>query len=118
MKNKDTPFAVKELVFKSALSSAVLYGCESWLCNKHKFAVSAILSAEKQLLAVRNQTCSDLVQVELGYLEIKTMIKVNLIKYLKNVFSRAHFEGSPMQSALHLSLKAGSQAGKYVNELM
>ena len=30
-KNKEAPFPVKELVFQSALSSAVLYGCESWL---------------------------------------------------------------------------------------
>ena len=117
-KNKDAPFAVKELAFKSALSSAVLYGCESWLCNNHKFAVSAILSAEKQLLAVRNQTCSDLVQVELGYPEIKTMIKENQIKFLEKLFSRADFEESPTQSALQLSLQAGSQAGKYVNSLM
>ena len=28
-KNADAPFAVKELVFQSALSSAILYGCES-----------------------------------------------------------------------------------------
>ena len=48
-KNADAPFSVKQLVFESALSSAILYGCESWLCVDLKATVSPIISTQKQL---------------------------------------------------------------------
>ena len=117
-KNKEAPFPVKELVFQSALSSAVLYGCESWLCNDLQYASSVILSAEKQLLSVRNQTCSDLVRAELGYPDLNITVKESQIKFMKKLTSRDDFEGSPAQLALHLAVQVQSQAGNYVNSLL
>ena len=117
-KNADAPFPVKELVYKSALSSAMLYGCESWLCNDLKPAASPILSAQKQLLAVRNQTCSDLVKAELGYAETKDMVKEAQLKFLLKLTSRPDYEGSPAHFAINLARRAETPAGKYVNVLM
>ena len=117
-KNKEAPFPVKELVFKSALSSAVLYGCESWLCQDLQYASSVILSAEKQLLSVRNQTCSDLVRAELGYPDLNITVKESQIKFMRKLTSRNDFEGSPAQLALHLAVHVESQAGKYVSSLL
>ena len=117
-KNADAPFSVKELVLKSALSSAVLYGCESWLCNDLKPTVSPILTAQKQLLSVRNQTCSDLVRAELGYPETKETIKEAQFKFLKKLTARADYEGSPAHFAVNLARQAETSAGKCINSLL
>ena len=116
-KNADAPFPVKELVFKSAINSAVLYGCESWLCNDLKPAITPILSAQKQLLAVRNQTCGDLVQAELGYPGTVVMVKEAQIKFLQKLTSRDGYAGCPAHFAINLATQVGAKAGKYVNTL-
>ena len=117
-KNSEAPFSVKELVFKSALSSSVLYGCESWLCNDITPAVSPILSAQKQLLSVRNQTCSDLIPAELGYSETKIMVKEAQMKFIEKLTSRDNYIGSPANFVLNLVTQAGTQAGKYIDNLL
>ena len=107
-----------ELVFKSALSSSVLYGCESWLCNDITPAVPPILSAQKQLLSVRNQTCSDLIPAELGYSETKIMVKEAQMKFIEKLTSRDNYIGSPANFVLNLVTQAGTQAGKYIDNLL
>ena len=89
-----------------------------WLCNDLQYASSVILSAEKQLLSVRNQTCSDLVRAELGYPDLKVIVKESQIKFMKKLTSRDDYEGSPAQLALHLAVHVESQAGNYVSSLL
>ena len=117
-KNAEAPFAVKELVFKSALSSAILYGCESWLCSDIKSAISPILTAQKQLLSVRNQTCTDLVQAELAYPDTAAIVKESQRKFIDKLTSREGYVGSPAYLALNLAKQAGTGAGKYIDALM
>ena len=117
-KNSEAPFSVKNLVFKSALSSAVLYGCESWLCNDLQAAASSILSAQKQLLSVRSQTCNDLVQAELACPDGKTVIRELQTSFLKKLMARSDFVGSPAHSALRLNRQAGTAASSYIDNLV
>ena len=117
-KNSEAPFSVKKLVLDSALTSAVLYGCESWLCNNLQAAVSPILSAQKQLLAVRSQTCNDLVQIELAQPDGKTVIQETQLSFLRKLTNRSDFVGSPAHLALRLSRRASTAASSYVDKLL
>ena len=117
-KNAEAPFSVKELVFKSALSSAVLYGCESWLCSDIKSATAPILSAQKQLLSVRNQTCTDLVRAELEYPDTTAIVKESQRKFIDKLESRDNYIGSPAHFAVNLASRAGTKAGTYIDTLM
>ena len=117
-KNSEAPFSIKELVFKSALNSAVLYGSESWLCHDIKAAVTPILSAQKQLLAVRNQTCNDLVLIELGYPEVSATVKEAQINLMIKLKARENYLGSPAHFVMNLARQAGTQAAKYIDAIM
>ena len=117
-KNSEAPFSVKKLVLDSALTSAVLYGCESWLCNNLQAAVSPILSAQKQLLAVRSQTCNDLVQIELAQPDGKTVIQETQLSFLRKLTNRSDFVVSPAHLALRLSRRASTAASSYVDKLL
>ena len=117
-KNSDAPFSIKELVLKSALSSALLYGCESWLCNDVRAAVAPILSAQKQLLSVRNQTCNDLVQAELGYPGASAIIKETQSKFMAKLTSRDNYIGSPAHFVINLARQAGTQCAQYIDSLL
>ena len=95
-----------------------MYGCESWLCNNIKAAVSPILSALKQLLSVRNQTCNDLVQVELGYPGTNAVVQEIEMKFLVKLISRENFVGSPAHFVIDLARRAGAQAVDYIDALL
>ena len=60
-KNSDCPYNIKFKVWNSALNAAILYSCETWITNDTKQAETPYLGSLKQLLGVRNTTCSDLV---------------------------------------------------------
>ena len=117
-KNSEAPFSVKKLVFDSALKSAILYGCESWLCNNLKAVVSPIFSAQKQLLSVRGQTCNDLVQAELAYPDGKAFVQEIQISFLRKLMARPDFVGSPAHFALQLCRRAKTAASSYIDKLM
>lgn len=60
-KNADMPFPVKRRVFDAALTSAILYSCETWLSLAALKAASSMYAAcIKILLGVRKTTATDL----------------------------------------------------------
>ena len=95
-----------------------LYGCESWLCNDIKSAISPILSALKQLLSVRNQTCTDLVLAEIEYPDTTAIVKEVQRKFIDKLTSRENFNTSSAFFALNLARQAGAGAGKYIDAVM
>ena len=100
-------------MFKSALNGAVLYGSESWLCNDKKAAVTPILSAQKQLLAVRKQTCNDLVLTELSYPELSATVKEVQINMSKLIACENY-----VGSSAHFVHRLGIQAAKYIDTIV
>jgi len=82
-KNSECPYNVKHKVWKSALNSAVLYSCETWISNDFKILDTPYLTTLKQMLGVRSTTCSDLIYIETGLPDVKSLIIDRQIKYLK-----------------------------------
>ena len=80
-KNRDIPFRVKLKVFKAALMSSVLYGCESWFNGDLKPVEKLYNWAVKQLLGVRMTTCTDICYVELGLPPIKHLVIIKQRKF-------------------------------------
>ena len=117
-KNRDAPFSVKKLVWESALNSAVLYSCESWLCNNLQVVEQPFVLSQKQLLDVRNQTCHDLIQLELACPGVKALIQEAQITFFQKLMSRSDYPGSPAQFAIDLVRHRGCEAGAYINSLL
>lgn len=83
-KNRNAPMTVKMKVLQSCVCSAVLYNCESWgnanITNLEKKYTTTL----KYMLGVRNQTCNEFPYVELGLMQLKTLIKRRQYKFYKN----------------------------------
>ena len=117
-KNRDAPFQVKKEVLESAMKGVILYGCESWLCDNMQPADSAIVSAQKQLLGVRTQTCTDLVRLELSSASAKSLVQKRQRSYFQKLMLKSDFRQSPISKAIDLAQSARSPAGRYMQSLM
>lgn len=117
-KNRDAPFSVKKLAWESGVKSAILYGCERWLCNNLRAAERPFLISQKQLLSVRSQTCHDLVQLELGCPGAKASIQETQISFFRKLMSRADYADSPAQYVIDLIRRNDCESGRYLNTLL
>ena len=117
-KNAEAPFKVKKVVLESALKGSILYGCESWLCEDMQLVNQVTAAAQKQLLGVRTQTCTDLVQLELSSGSAKSQVQDRQTRFLKKVAMRDDFKQSPVCRAIELAQTAGSPAGRYLQSLL
>ena len=116
-KNSDAPFCVKKHVWDSALNSAILYGCESWLVKDLKDVQSVYLATVKALLGVRVQTPTDLVYIELDIPSAQAMIMKRQMTFISKYKERDSYDGSPLQIAVELAKQFKSPMGKYLAEL-
>ena len=80
-KNSDAPFPVKKKVWDSAVNSAIFYSASSWLTKNLKAADKPYMDTVKQLLGVRQTTCSDILYIELNIPNAKTLIIDKQIKF-------------------------------------
>ncbi len=64
-KKCDAPFVVENVVWESALSSAILYSYETWMVKDIRAVQTQYMSSAKDLLGVRTQTPRNLIYVEL-----------------------------------------------------
>ena len=88
MKNSDAPFTVKETVFRSAVTAAFLYSSETWMMSDLRAVERPYMRALKELLGVRETTCNDLVLIEAGVGDAKSVIKQKQIKFLRFLVER------------------------------
>ena len=84
-KNNDCPFIVKKTVWESAFKAAIFYGCETWLTKDLQLIEKPYLKTVKQLLNVRQTTCSDTLLIDLGISNAKSMVKDKQCKFLKTL---------------------------------
>ena len=94
MKNSDAPFTVKETVFRSAVMAAFLYSSETWMTSDLRAVERPYMRALKELLGVRETTCNDLVLIEAGVGDAKSVIKQKQIKFLTKIFGREDYSES------------------------
>ena len=116
-KNADAPYKIKHLVWESAMNSAILYSCESWLTGNLKCIEQPYLQTIKTLLGVRPQTCSELVYAETGEIPVKAKIMARQLSFLKKIQARDDYEGSTLQKAISLAKRHKSPMGNYLVSL-
>ncbi len=117
-KNNDTPFIVKRRVFDAALVSALLYGCESWVCADIKPVVKLYNWAIKELLGVRKTTANLVCYAELGYPSLPDLIMYRQHKFYHNVWSqRRDLTDDPLSFAIKTAITLNTPAGKLVSRM-
>ena len=85
-RNHDAPFFVKRKVFDAAFSSAILYGCESWIDVSLAPVEGMYMTAVRRLLDVRSSTPKLTCLVEAGLPSLQALIKQKQSKFLRKMF--------------------------------
>jgi hypothetical protein len=116
-RNFDSPYQVKHQVWKSALSSAILYSCETWWTTNLRAANSALLISLKELLSVRTTTCTDIVYIESGETDAKTSIIKQQLNFLQRISSRPDFGNTYLGRIIQMCERAKTPMGKYATYL-
>ena len=116
-KNEDAPFKVKWTTWNSAMMSAILYGCESWMTKDMRSTEQPFVQSLKELLGVRTQTCSDLVYLELGIGSAKATVARRQLDFLSKQRKKDGSINSPLFRTITLAQNARCPMGIYLNSL-
>ncbi len=116
-KNCDAPFEVKNVVWESALPSAILYSCETWKVKDITAVQTQYMSFVENVIGVKTQTPSNLIYVELDIHSVQALVRRRQIGFLKKVKNITHFEGSPLQKAIQMAKDSQSPMGQYIKDL-
>ena len=81
--NTNMPFRYKRLVFDAAVTSSLLYSCESWLTESIRPITTQYNQLIRCLLGVRKNTCIDICMIEAGIPPLQHVISKRRSKYLK-----------------------------------
>ena len=84
-RNYDAPFFVKRKVFDAAFSSAILYGCESWIGASLAPMENMYMSAVRRLLDVRKSTPKLTCLLEAGVPSLEAVVNNKRSKFLRRV---------------------------------
>ena len=118
-KNNDVPFIVKRRVFDAALMSALMYGCESWVCADIKPVIKLYNWSIKQLLGVRRTTSNQVCYAEAGYPSLPDFIRQKQHKFFHKMWSeRSTMHDDPLSFAIRVTTQANTHTGKFIKELL
>ena len=85
-RNYDAPFFVKYKVFDAAFSSAILYGCESWIGISLAPVEKMYMAAVRRLLDVRNSTPKLTCLIEAGVPSLEARVKQKQSKFFRDMY--------------------------------
>ena len=114
-KNNDSPYVVKLKVWNSALNTAVLYSCETWLTNDLRNVEASYNNTLKQMLSVRQTTCNDIVFAETGQPDAKSVIIDRQRKFLHNLRARPP---SYVTDVINLAVRTKCPMGRRIEALL
>ena len=119
-RNHDMPFELKKKVFSAALSSAILYGVETWLSPAAiDQAAPMYRSCVRSLLGVRKTTASDLCLVESGLPSLQEKAKAAQKKYILTLIrERNDMTDDPFAHVWRLTREANTPCARYINALV
>ena len=100
-KNRNMPFSLKRKVFTAALSSAMLYSCESWLTDNLSSISKMYMAAVKMLLGVRTTTPNMICLLEIGLPELKSTVLKKQGDFLRKFRQRSSGD-EPLAQILRL----------------
>ena len=89
-RNYDAPFFVKRKVFDAAFSSAILYGCETWLDVSLKPVETMYMSAVRRLLDVRRSTPTLTCLLEAGIPSLTSLVQHKQSKFFRGMYEQRH----------------------------
>ena len=115
-KNSDAPFQVKEKVWNSAMLSAVLYSSETWFTSNLRSVERPYMATLKQLLKVRQSTCNDLVLVELGRGDAKSLIMDKQKCFLHKLTQREDYKNSHIERTISQAIALKTQMGSQIQD--
>lgn len=116
-KNNDVPFIVKRRVFDAALTSALLYGCESWVGGNMKPVIKLYNWAMKQLLGVRKSTPNDVCYAEIGYPSLTDSVKQRQQKFYSKVAAeRVDLVDDPLMFCINIVTRANISVSRIISE--
>ena len=117
-RNNDIPFSVKKKVLDAAVTTSVLYGCESWLNCDIKPVEKQYKWCIKQLLCVRKTTNNDVCMVELGLPSLRALIKAKQIKFFRKMWlERNTMDDDPLIHAVRLVMNYNDQVARYITDI-
>ena len=116
-KNSDAPFKVKDKVRQSALNAAILYGCETWLCDNVRPAETAYMAALKHQLGVRTTTHNQLTCIEAGVSDAKSFIKDRQCNFIRKLQQSSVYEDTLLHSVMEMAKRENSPMAKYIGKL-
>lgn len=117
-RNNDVPFSIKKKVFDAAVTTSVLYGCESWLNCDIKPVEKQYKWCIKQLLGVRKTTNNDVCMVELGLPSLRALIKEKQRKFFHKMWlERNTMDDDPLMHAVRLVLNYNDQVSRYITDI-
>ena len=119
-RNYDAPFFVKQKVFDAAFSSAILYGCETWLDVSLKPVETIYMSAVRRLLDVRRSTPTLTCLLEAGIPSLQALVRHKQSKFLKRVFEQRENpqDTDPLMHTLNFMSQNNPAIYTHINELM
>ena len=118
-KNPTAPYEVKEKVFTAALTSAMLYGVESWLNQAAlEEARPMYTSCIRSLLGVRKTTAGDLCLVEAGQPTLTSYAKNIQKKAIQKLIQeRSDMDDDPFHRVWQLANEARTPGARYIQSL-
>ena len=119
-RNYDAPFFVKRKVFDAAFSSAILYGCESWLDVALVPVEKMYMSAVRSLLNVRKSTPKLTCLLEAGIPSLHALVKEKQSKFLRQMFEeRVELNASdPLMFTLAYMKSNNAPMSDYIHQVM
>ena len=120
-KNNDIPFMVKKRVFDAALTSSLLYGCESWFTADLKPIMKLYNWCLKEMLGVRKTTCNDICYVEAGYPSLQHLVKYKQHKFFYRIWrERSNLDDDPLifviKTVTETNIPTSKLVKKYISE--
>ena len=119
-RNHDAPFFVKRKVFDAAFSSAILYGCESWIDVPLAPVEAMYMTAVRRLLDVRRSTSKLTCLVEAGLPSLEALIKDRQSKFLRKmlVYRDGMSETDPLMYTLAYIKDNCETTYSYIHDVM
>ena len=90
------PYLYKKKVLEAAITSSLLYGCESWLSGNIKEIDRLYIGAVKAMLGVRETTRSDTALIEAGMPSLKELIDKRTVTFLRKELSAERTLDTPL----------------------
>ena len=116
--NHDAPFSVKKKVFEAAFSSAILYGCETWLKVPLKPVETLYMTGVKTMLGVRTTTPNLMCLLEAGLPSVQAMIREKQAKFLRRMGTRQGMPDDPLWFALEMTKQENRVMNSHMEQVM